>query len=146
MDCMEVLYDLKELLTKELDKIVEKHDINPTELEMSYKAVDIIKDICTIDAMENAAEDEGGEEGSYEGGYSGRRGYSRAGGRSNRGSYEGGGYSGRRGGRYSRAGRSNRGSYEGGGYSGRMSYDDEEMSKEHMMQKIDEMQRQLQQM
>lgn len=146
MDCMEVLYDLKELLTKELDKIVEKHDINPTELEMSYKAVDIIKDICTIDAMENAAEDEWGEEGSYEGGYSGRRGYSRAGGRSNRGSYEGGGYSGRRG--YSRAGRSNRGSYEGGGSgnSYRMSYDDAEMSKEHMMQKIDEMQRQLQQM
>lgn len=153
MDCMEVLYDLKELLTKELDKIVEKHDINPAELEMSYKAVDIIKDICTIDAMENAAEDEWDEEasyrgGSYEGGgYSGRRGYSRAGGgRSNRGSYEGGGYSGRRG--YSRAGRGGRGSYEGGGSgnSYRMSYDDAEMSKEHMMQKIDEMQRQLQQM
>lgn len=150
MDCMEVLYELKELLTKELDKIVEKHDINPAELEMAYKAVDVIKDICTIDAMENAEYDEFDEEGSYRGssyeggGYSGRRGYSRAG-RSNRGSYEGG-YSGRRGGRYSRAGRSNRGSYEGGVYSGRMSYDDEEMSKEHMMQKIDEMQRQLQQM
>lgn len=147
MDCMEILYETKDLLCEELDKINKKHDIgNMGELEVIYKAVDIIKDISTIEAMENAAEDEWDEEASYAGGggYSGRRGYSRAG-RSGRGSYEGG-YSGRRGGRYSRAGRSNRGSYEGGGYSGRMSYDDEEMSKEHMMQKIDDMQRQLQQM
>ena len=143
---MESLYRLKDLLCDQVEEIVAKNDITPVELDRVYKVIDVIKDICTIDAMENAEYDEFDEEGSYAGGgYSGRRGYSRAGGRSNRGSYEGG-YSGRRGGRYSRAVRSNRGSYEGGGYSGRMSYDDEEMSKEHMMQKIDEMQRQLQQM
>lgn len=144
---MESLYRLKDLLCDQVDEIVAKNDITPTELDRVYKVVDVIKDVCTIDAMENAAEDEWDEEASYAGGggYSGRRGYSRAGGRSNRGSYEGGGYSGRRGsnGRYSRAGRSYQG---GGGYSGRMSYDDEEMSKEHMMQKVAEMQRQIEQM
>lgn len=140
---MESLYRLKDLLCDQVEEIVAKNDITPTELDRVYKVVDVIKDICTIDAMESAEYDEFDEEGSYRGsyeggGYSGRRGgYSRAGGRSNRGgSYEGG-YSGRRGG-YSRAGR--------GGNSYRMSYDDEEMSKEHMMQKIAEMQRQLQQM
>ena len=134
---MDSLYRLKDLLCDEVEEIVAKNDITPTELDRVYKVVDVIKDICTIDAMEGA-EEEWDDEGSYAGGgYSGRRGYSRAGGggRSNRGSYEGGGYSGRRG--YSRAGR--------GGNSYRMSYDDG-MSKEQMMQKIDEMQRQIQQM
>ena len=51
---MDVLYDLKDMLCKELDKIVDKKDINPTELEIAYKAVDIIKDITTIEAMEEA--------------------------------------------------------------------------------------------
>lgn len=144
---MESLYRLKDLLCDQVDEIVAKNDITPTELDRVYKVVDVIKDICTIDAMENAAEDEWDEESSYAGGggYSGRRGGSSRAGRSGRGSYEGG-YSGRRG-RYSRAGRSYRGgSYEGGGYSGRMSYDDEDMSKEHMMQKVAEMQRQIEQM
>lgn len=139
---MESLYRLKDLLCDQVEEIVAKNDITPTELDRVYKVVDVIKDICTIDAMEEVGEeydDEMSYRGSYEGGgYSGRRGgYSRAG-RSNRGSYEGGGYSSRRG--YSRAGRG------GGGGSYRMSYDEGEMSKEQMMQKIDEMQRQIQQM
>lgn len=134
---MESLYRLKDLLCDQVEEIVAKNDITPTELDRVYKVVDVIKDICTIDAMESAGED-WDEESSYAsgGGYSGRRGYSRAGrGGSYRGSYDDG-YSGRRGG-YSRA--RGHGTY-------RMSYDDEEMSKEHMMQKIAEMQRQLQQM
>lgn len=130
MDCMEILYDLKDLICEELDKINKKHDINPGELEMAYKAVDIIKDITTIEAMEDA--DFGGD--SYDddmsyarnrdsrGRYSSRRG---------RRSYDGGNYSNRR-------SYNNRMSMEGG-YSGTE-------SKEEMMRKIDDMQRQLQQM
>lgn len=129
MDCMEILYDLKDLICEELDKINKKHDINPGELEMAYKAVDIIKDISTIEAME-----EYGDEYSYDDDMS----YAR-----NRDSM--GRYSSRRG----------RRSYDGGNYSNRRSYNDRMSmdggysgaeSKEEMMRKIDEMQRKLQQM
>lgn len=129
MDCMEILYDLKDLICEELDKINKKHDINPGELEMAYKAVDIIKDITTIEAME-----EYGDEYSYDDDMS----YAR-----NRDSM--GRYSSRRG----------RRSYDGGNYSNRRSYNDRMSmdggysgaeSKEEMMRKIDEMQRKLQQM
>jgi len=130
MDCMEILYELKDLLCEELDKINKKHDINPGELEMAYKAVDIIKDISTIEAME-----EYGDEYSYDDDMS----YAR-----NRDSM--GRYSSRRG----------RRSYDGGNYSNRRSYNDHMMpmdrgysgaeSKEEMMRKIDDMQRKLQQM
>ena len=51
---MDSLYALKDLLCDEIGDIVEKNDITPTELERAYKAVDIIKDIVTIDAMENS--------------------------------------------------------------------------------------------
>lgn len=129
MDCMEILYDLKDLICEELDKINKKHDINPGELEMAYKAVDIIKDITTIEAME-----EYGDEYSYDDDMS----YAR-----NRDSM--GRYSSRRG----------RRSYDGGNYNNRRSYNDRMQmdggysgaeSKEEMMRKIDEMQRKLQQM
>ena len=121
MDCMEILYDLKDMLCKELDKIVQKKDIDPGELEIAYKAVDIIKDISTIEAMEEA----NFSDYSYDDGMSYRR---------NRDSQ--GRYSSRRG----------RRSYDDGrmmpverGYSGTE-------SKEHLMHEIDEMQRKLQQM
>ena len=51
---MDSLYELKDLLCDEIEDIVEKNDITPTELERAYKAVDIIKDIETIDAMKNS--------------------------------------------------------------------------------------------
>lgn len=51
---MDSLYALKDLLCDEIEDIVEKNDITPTELERAYKAVDIIKDIETIDAMKNS--------------------------------------------------------------------------------------------
>ena len=55
MDCMEILYELKDLLCEELEHINKKHDFsNMAELEVAYKAVDIIKDISTIEAMEEA--------------------------------------------------------------------------------------------
>ena len=121
---MESLYRLKDLLCDEIDDIVKKNDITPVELDRAYKVVDVIKDIYTIEAMNEVGEDEWDEEASYRGG---RGGYSRA--------RRGGNYSYRRDGDYSRAHR-----------NFRMSYDDPEMSKEHMMQKIAEMQRKVEQM
>lgn len=124
MDCMEILYETKDLLCEELEKINKKHDIgNMAELEVIYKAVDIIKDITTIEAMEEA------DFNDYS--YDDDASYAR-----NRDSM----------GRYSRRGRSRR-SYDNAdrmmtmnrGYSG-------DKSREEMMHEIDEMQRKLQQM
>lgn len=121
MDCMEILYETKDLLCEELEKINKKHDIgNMSELEIIYKAVDIIKDISTIEAME-----EYGDEYSYDDDMS----YAR-----NRDSR----------GRYSRRGRSRR-SYDNAdrmmdrGYSGAE-------TKEDMMHELSELQRKIQQM
>lgn len=50
----EELYDLCESLKKEIRQLNNKPDISPTELDRLYKAVDIIKDIKTIEAMEDA--------------------------------------------------------------------------------------------
>lgn len=134
MDCMEILYELKDLLCEELMEINKKHDFkNIAELEVAYKAVDIIKDISTIEAMEEADF----SDYSYdEDGMSYRNGRRDSMGR----------YSSRRG----------RRSYDdGGNYSSRRSYDhmmpmDRGYSgaetKEEMMRKIDEMQHKLQQM
>ena len=57
-------YDVKELLHKEISKIVEKGSLTPQELDNLYKAIDVLKDICEINSME-----------SDDGGYS-ERGYS----------------------------------------------------------------------
>jgi hypothetical protein len=51
---MEALYDLKDMLCDQVEEVVKKGDISPSEVEMMYKVIDIIKDIVTIDAMENA--------------------------------------------------------------------------------------------
>jgi hypothetical protein len=120
---MDILYELKDLLCEELEHINKKHDFsNMAELEVAYKAVDIIKDISTIEAMENSDF----SDYSYDDGMMSNRG---------RGKSYDGGYSGRR--NYGRGGRS---------YNARpMGYSGAE-TKEQMMQKIDEMQRQLQQM
>lgn len=50
----EELYEVCENLKKEIRQLNAKPDISPTELERMYKAVDIIKDIKTIEAMENS--------------------------------------------------------------------------------------------
>lgn len=50
----EELYDLCESLKKEIRQLNNKPDISPTEFDRLYKAVDIIKDIRTIEAMDNA--------------------------------------------------------------------------------------------
>lgn len=127
---MRAIIDLKYLLEEELEKIVRKGDITPTELERLDKAVDIIKDIETICAMKEYNYQE--EEEGYSGGYPM---YARDGrGGSYEGSYRrgggGGGGNSRMGGymmdpRYYRDGGSYDGSYEGGSYArGGRSYDD----------------------
>ena len=79
---MRAIIDLKQLLEEEIEKIIRKGDVSPTELERLDKAVDIIKDIETICAMKeyNYQEEEGytgnypmymreGRGNSYEGSY-----------------------------------------------------------------------------
>jgi len=51
---MDKLKDLKSMLELQVNQIVAKGDINPQDLEMLDKAVDIIKDIETICAMREA--------------------------------------------------------------------------------------------
>ena len=143
---MNELYDLCENLKDEIKELNKKGDISPTELERAYKAVDIIKDIKTIEAMEDA-------------GYSNARGnsYNSYDGQSNRmypGYYydEPGMSNARRGrdgdgdGRYSedssyRRGRDAMGRYTSrdGGYSGHE-------EKEQMMKQIEQMKRKVEQM
>ncbi len=56
---MRVLEDMKEVLEDQLKKISKKGDaISPQELDNAYKAVDIIKDIATIEAMEKAEKEQ----------------------------------------------------------------------------------------
>ena len=132
---MQSLYDLCDMLDDELREIVKKGDISPTELDRAYKAVDIIKDIKTVEVME-------------EGGYS-NDGYS---GNSYRGSY---GYDGmsdaRRGrdgdgdGRYSEDGSYRRGRDAMGRYTSRDGYSRHD-DKEQMLQKINQMKKEIEQM
>ena len=83
---MRVLDDICMILEDEMEAIVKKGTISPTELESIYKSVDVIKDIETIKAMK----EQGGY--SYEDGYmNGRSGrddrYSRLRGRDSMGRY-----------------------------------------------------------
>ena len=55
---MDDLKTLKSMLEQQVDQITAKGDINPQDLEMLDKAVDIIKDIETICAMRKAEEQE----------------------------------------------------------------------------------------
>ena len=69
---MKALENLKELLEDQIKKVTKKGDITPNELDSMYKAVDIIKDISTINAMEKAEKEE--EEYTKNGEYSRRSG------------------------------------------------------------------------
>ena len=113
---MRELYDLCDKLKGEIKSLNSKNDISPTELDRAFKAVDIIKDIKTIEAMEDYSDD----------GYSGRRYY-----------YDDDMKYARD--RSYRRDRDSMGRYTDNGYSG---HDD----KEEMMRKIDEMKRQIENM
>lgn len=51
---MYVLDELKEMISRELKTITRQDSITPQTLEAAYKAVDILKDIETIEAMQEA--------------------------------------------------------------------------------------------
>lgn len=121
---MKALYDLKEMLCKEIEKVTVKNDITPAEIEAIYKVVDIIKDIDTISAMEEYSEDDGYSQRGYS-----NRGYSR------RGSY---GYS--EDNSY-RRGRDSRGRYtsrDGGSYRGSYRGYSRADAREDMMSRLEE--------
>lgn len=54
---MHIIKEFGEMLCKQIDKINKKGDITPDELQRMDKAVDIIKDISVICAMEEYGED-----------------------------------------------------------------------------------------
>lgn len=56
---MRVLYDICDILEDELEDIVKSNNMTPNDLEVVDKSVDIIKDIKTIKAMEDASWDDG---------------------------------------------------------------------------------------
>ena len=55
---MDALYNLKDLLEKEITKVTTKGDISPTEIKTLGEAVDILKDIETICAMKEYGNDD----------------------------------------------------------------------------------------
>lgn len=55
---MDALYNLKELLEKEITKVTTKGDVSPTEIKTLGEAVDILKDIETICAMKEYGDDD----------------------------------------------------------------------------------------
>ena len=85
---MKVLEEICEILEGELDEIARKNNITASELEHVDKAVDIIKDIKTIKAMESEYGDRRSSFGNdYDGYYSERRGRDAMGRYTSRGYY-----------------------------------------------------------
>lgn len=68
---MKVLNQIENMLCDELEDIVKKNDLSPNSLDIIDTAVDVVKDIRTIKAMEQ----EYPEEGGYSQGYWGRMPY-----------------------------------------------------------------------
>ena len=132
---MRVLDDMCDMLEDELKQIAKKEEITPQELDNAYKAIDIIKDIETIKAMKRSE----ASYDSYE--YSNRMPYSRS---YDDMSYDD--YSREYSNEYSRARRGrdgdNDGRYNESRERGYSRHDD----KEHLMKKIEEMQRKIDKM
>ena len=133
---MHALYDLCEILDDELREVVKKGDMSPTELDRVYKAVDIIKDIKTIEAMEDYSYDDYSRRNSYA---DDNMSYNMSMARRGR---DGDGD-----GRYSEDGSYRRGRDGRGRYSRENSYDGYSGDdKQQMLQKIEQMKKQIEQM
>lgn len=95
---MHILKDICNNLEYQLEDIIKKGDMTPTELDLVYKSVKTMYYIKTIDAMENYSEEGYSRGGYYEGrggnsnGYNGYNSYA-GGGNSNGMSYRRGRYS-----------------------------------------------------
>lgn len=90
---MDAYYDLKDMLCRELEEVVKKGELSAGDLDAVDKLTHSIKSLVTIIAMDEGGYSNGGSYGSYEhyingGGYSGRRG-----GRNMNGRYSGRRYS-----------------------------------------------------
>lgn len=48
---MRMLYDIKDKMEDELKKICRKEDMSQVDLDNVYKMIDIVKDVTTIEAM-----------------------------------------------------------------------------------------------
>lgn len=129
---MHEMYELKEMLCDELNKITKKGELSAGSLDVIDKLTHSIKSIETIMAMDEYSE----EGGSYEGGSYARggRGGNRGGGNRGRSNARGrsrdsmGGYSG---------GYSNRGSYARGGYSRDEEMDNLKMGLQELMEEAE---------
>ena len=135
---MQVLYDMCEMLDDELKEVVKKGDMSPTELDRVYKAVDIIKDIKTIEAMEDYSYDDYSRRNSYEGdnmSYNMSRDMS----------YARRGRDGDGDGRYSEDNSYRRGRDTDGRFVSRDGYSGHD-DKQQMLQKIEQMKKQIEQM
>lgn len=96
---MKVLYQIEDMLCDELENIAKKKDLSMNNLDVIDTAVDVIKDIRTISAMEQEYPSEGYSQGyygrmpvyMYDNGMNGSS-YDRS--RDSRGRYMNGGYSG----------------------------------------------------
>ena len=110
---MRVYEDIKNMLCDELEEIAKKKELTSSSLDVLDKAIDVIKDISTIEAMEQefGYSQEGGSsrEGGYSQGYFGRMPFYMY-----DESYEGGSYARGRG---RNANRDSRGRYSSEGYS-----------------------------
>lgn len=115
---MRVLYDICDMVERELEDIARNGELNPKTLEVIDESVDIVKDIETIKAMRGNSYAGGSGNGGYSNGYP---------------MYYENDYSMARGNGGGRGGRSNR-----GGYS---RHDEKEMLED----KIDDLKRQLEQ-
>ena len=131
------LYDICEMLEDELREIVKKGDISPNELDRVYKAVDIIKDIKTVEAMEDYSYDGYSRDYSYDGD---NMSYNMSMARRGR---DGDGD-----GRYSEDSSYRRGRDSRGRYTSRDSYDGYSGAedKTQMLKKIEQMKKQIEQM
>lgn len=121
---MHEIYELKEMLMKELEEYGRKRDMSTGTLEVVDKLAHTIKNLCKI--IEAAEEEEGGYSGrggSYVGGSYARGGRGGQGGGSYRGgSYRGGSYDGGMGGSYARGRGRNARRDSMGRYSSEMGY------------------------
>lgn len=73
---MKVYDQIKDMLCDELEEIAKKKELTSSNLEVLDKAVDIVKDIATIKAMEQEYPEDGySRDGGYSQGYFGRMPY-----------------------------------------------------------------------
>ena len=70
---MKVYDQIRDMLCDELEGIAKKKELTTNSLEVLYKGIDIIKDISTIEAMEQ--EYGSSHDSGYSGGYYGRMPY-----------------------------------------------------------------------